>query len=103
EERELAAKTNLIVAEARAENTNDEVDGLKRRLVLLQRDLEKTQERLANNQQKLDRAEGRHGGDDELRQEFEATEMERDEQLIVVEEDCVNAKKLKDEAHTVLV
>ncbi|WP_411027312.1 tropomyosin, partial [Salmonella sp. s54925] len=76
EERELAAKTNLIVAEARAENTNDEVDGLKRRLVLLQRDLENTQERLANNHQKLDRAEGRHGGDDELRQEFEATEME---------------------------
>lgn len=103
EERELAAKNELLDAESRVEKTQGEVEGLRRRLVLLREDLTKTKERLAVNKEKLDHVEGRYGDDDEMRQEFEATEMERDDQLILLEEECASAKKLSNEAHTVMV
>ena len=86
EERELQAKADRIEVEARYETTRNEVEGMKRRLVLIQKDLDKVNERLDSSQAKLNHAEGRFGDDDELRQEFEVTEMERDEQLAVLEE-----------------
>ncbi len=86
EERELQAKADRIEAEARCETTRNEVEGLKRRLVLIQKDLDKVKERLESAQSKLNHAEGRFGDDDGLRQEFEVTEMERDEQLAALEE-----------------
>lgn len=86
EERELQAKADRLVAEARFEQTANEVEGMRRRLVLVQKDLDKVNERLESAQQKLNHAEGRFGDDDEMRQEFEVTEMERDEQLAVLEE-----------------
>ena len=95
EEREIAAKTALIEAESRLEKTLGEVDGVKRRLVLLRVDLEKVKKGVDANGQKLGDAEGRHGNDEDKRQEFEASELERDEQLLLLEEECVNAKKVK--------
>ena len=86
EERELKAKADRLEAEARYESTRNEVEGLKRRIVLVQEDLDKITERLESSKTKLDHAEGRFGDDDELRQEFEVTEMERDEQLAALEE-----------------
>lgn len=85
EERELAAKTQLVEAETRDANTRNEVEGLKRRLVLVREDLEKVNERMEAARKKLDHAEGRFGNDDEMRQEFEVTEMERDEQIMALE------------------
>jgi predicted nucleic acid-binding Zn-ribbon protein len=86
EERELKAKSDRIDVEARCETTSNEVDGLKRRLVLIQKDLDKVNDRLDSAQSKLNHAEGRFGDDDGVRQEFEVTEMERDEQLAVLDE-----------------
>ena len=86
EERELKAKADRIDVEARFETTRNEVEGMKRRLLLIQEDLDKVNERIETSQAKLSHAEGRFGDDDGLRQEFEVTEMERDEQLAALEE-----------------
>lgn len=94
EEREIAAKNELVEAESRLEKTQGEVEGLKRRLVLLRVDLTKSQERVKSNGARLGDAEGRHGNDEDKRQEFEATELERDERLILLEEECLDAKKV---------
>ncbi|XP_046859807.1 tropomyosin-like [Xenia sp. Carnegie-2017] len=103
EEKEIQAKNDLLQAVERLEKTRNEVLAHKRRLVLVKDDLDKVNERIEISKAKLNHAEGRHGGDDELRQEFEITELERDEVLATLEEQCETAKRLKNEAHNVLV
>ena len=65
------------MAEARCETTRTEVERLKRRLVLVEKDLDKVKKRLMESA----------GDDDDLRQEFEITEKERDEQLAALVEE----------------
>ena len=60
------------MAEARCETARTEVERLKRRLVLVEKDLDKVKERLMESA----------GDDDGLRQEFEITEKERDKLLV---------------------
>lgn len=86
EEKEIQAKNDLLQAVERLEKTRNEVFAHKRRLVLVKDDLDKVNERIEISKAKLNHAEGRHGGDDELRQEFEITELERDEVLATLEE-----------------
>lgn len=103
EEREIEAHQQRQEADSRLEKAEEESESYRRRLKLLQADLVKTKKTLEEKQSRLAQVEGRSLDDDEKRREFEGVEVERDDQLIAIEEEALTAKQEAAESTHILM
>lgn len=103
EEREIEAVQEKREADSRLEKAEEETESYRRRIKLLKADLEKTKKTLADKQERLAHVEGRSMDDDEKRREYEGLEIERDDQLAIVEEEVQNAKREASESAHILM
>lgn len=103
EEREIEANQLKQEADSRLEKAEEESESYRRRYKLLQADLVKTKKALEEKQKRLDHVEGRSLDDDEKRREFEGVEVERDDQLIAIEEEALAAKQEAAESTHILM
>lgn len=97
EEREADAKSLLKDTNEKVERDKTEAEGLKRRITLLKADLAKTTERLEEAEGKLGEITQKGENEEMVRKELEEVEVEGDEKISMLEENCVEAAKEREE------
>ena len=97
EEREADAKSLLKDTNEKVERDKTEAEGLKRRITLLKADLAKTTERLEEAEGKLGEITQKGENKEMVRKELEEVEVEGDEKISMLEENCVEAAKEREE------
>ena len=103
EDRFYESKNAKLESDNRLEKAEEEQESYRRRIKLLEVELEKTRKTLGEKEDRLAHLEGRTEDDDEKRREFEGIEIERDDQLIAVEEEALSAKQQAHEASHILM
>merc|ERR1719411_1576254 len=81
DQRKTDAKHSIVEAGARLEKAETEVQSSKRRIVLIQKDLDDARERLATAEGKLTTTTTTSDGVETQRQELETKESEDDEKI----------------------
>ena len=103
EEREAEAKFLLKEAEAQEEKHTTEAEGIKRRMRLLQADLDKVNKRLEEQEEKLEKATQKGEKEELFRKELEENEEEGDEKISELESLITEAVKDGEEKHHTLI
>ena len=103
EEREAEAKFLLKEAEAKEEKEKSEAEGIKRRMRLLQADLEKVTKRLDEQEEKLEQVTQKGEKEELCRKELEENEEEGDEKIMELESLITEAAKEGEEKHQTLI
>lgn len=103
EEREAEAKFLLKEAEAQEEKHTTEAEGIKRRMRLLQADLDKVNKRLEEQEEKLEKATQKGEKEELFRKELEENEEEGDEKISELESLITEAAKDGEEKHHTLI
>mgnify|MGYP002803578197 FL=1 len=103
EDRYYESKNAKLESDNRLEKAEEEQESYRRRIKLLEVELEKTKKTLGEKEDRLAHLEGRTEDDDEKRREFEGIEIERDDQLIAMEEEALSAKQQAHEASHILM
>ena len=103
EEREIAANSLLKEAEAQEEKHTTEAEGIKRRMRLLQADLDKVNKRLEEQEEKLEQVTQKGEKEELFRKELEENEEEGDEKISELESLITEAAKDGEEKHHTLI
>lgn len=102
DEREADAKSELKEAEARAEHQANEAEAIRRRIKLLSAELAKVEERVDEQQERLDHVTQKGEKEEMVRKELEEVETEGDEKITELESLIVEASKEREEKTNVL-
>jgi len=103
DEREHEAKQLLKEAESELEQKDKEAEGIRRRIKLLQSQLDKTNELYEEKKDKCDRASYKTASEEEMRKRMEECEMEGDEKIQFYEEALKEAIEKEEENTRTLV